>query len=226
MPSHNLLDEQVKQSLSSSIFNLLRTRILNDEYDKGDKLNELSLSKELHISRTPVREALKELESEGLVESIPNRGVFVKGFSPRDIDDLFEIRVMLEGLAIQLAIERMDEVHLSKIKEIFDLMEYYTYKQNFEKINQLNIEFHEAIYASTQSQYFIQLLSDVHFYVSVTSRHSIMRYERLDTALEEHKEILDTIISKDIDHAKDVMEKHIRKTQMLVRKYYEEKESK
>ena len=226
MPSHNLLEEPAKQSLSKSIFNLLRTRILNDEYDKGDKLNELALSKELHISRTPVREALKELESEGLVESIPNRGVFVKGFSPRDIDDLFEIRVMLEGLSIRLAIERMDEAHLKHIQEIFELMEYYTYKQNFEKINQLNIEFHEAIYSATQSQYLEQLLSDVHFYVSVTSRHSIMRYERLETALAEHKEILDVIIKGDKQQAVKVIQNHIRTTQNLVRKYYEEIENK
>ena len=99
-----------------------------------------AIAKELDISRTPIREALKQLELEGLVESIPNKGVYVKGFSSRDIDDMFEIRLALEGLAIQLAIDRMDDMHLSKIREVYELMEFYTMKQDNEKISQLNPE--------------------------------------------------------------------------------------
>ena len=123
MPSHSLFEPAKNGSLGSQIFVLLRDRILNEEYDKGQKLNELALVRELNISRTPIREALKQLELEGLVESIPNKGVFVKGFSPRDIDDMFEIRKELESLAIGMAIERMDDIHLAKIKEVFELME-------------------------------------------------------------------------------------------------------
>ena len=68
-------------SLGHRIFNILRDKILNEEYEKGQKLNEVVLSRELNISRTPIREALKQLELEGLVESIPNKGVYVLGFS-------------------------------------------------------------------------------------------------------------------------------------------------
>lgn len=226
MPSHSLFDKVTHGSLGNKIFDLLRDRILNEEYEHGQKLNELSLASELKISRTPIREALKQLELEGLVESIPNKGVYVKGFSPRDIDDMFEIRLALEGLAIQLAIERMDEIHLAKIKEVYELMEFYTLKKDQEKINDLNILYHETIYQATQSQYFEQLLKDIHYYVSVTSRHSITQPERLDTAIKEHKEILDAIESKDKKLAKETIQKHIKKTQMLVRQYYTQKEKK
>ena len=130
MPSHSLFDQVTHGSLGNKIFDILRDRILNDEYEHGQKLNELALANELKISRTPIREALKQLELEGLVESIPNKGVYVKGFSPRDIDDMFEIRLALEGLAIQLAIDRMDEVHLAKIKDVFELMEFIQVKMN------------------------------------------------------------------------------------------------
>ena len=122
MPSHSIFESTSHGSLGSKIFILLRDRILNESYQCGDKLNELTLAKELKISRTPIREALKQLELEGLVESIPNKGVYVKGFSPRDIDDMFEIRLSLEGLAVSFAIDRMDEVHLAKIKEVFELL--------------------------------------------------------------------------------------------------------
>ena len=201
MPSHSIFESTSHGSLGSKIFILLRDRILNESYKCGDKLNELTLAKELKISRTPIREALKQLELEGLVESIPNKGVYVKGFSPRDIDDMFEIRLSLEGLAVSFAIDRMDEVHLAKIKEVFELLEFYTTKGDFDKVNDFNILFHESIYQATQSTYFEQILKDIHYYVSVTSRHSIARPERLESSLVEHRAILEAIIDGDKDEA-------------------------
>lgn len=220
MPSHSIFESTSHGSLGSKIFILLRDRILNESYKCGDKLNELTLAKELKISRTPIREALKQLELEGLVESIPNKGVYVKGFSPRDIDDMFEIRLSLEGLAVSFAIDRMDEVHLAKIKEVFELLEFYTAKGDFDKVNDFNILFHESIYQATQSTYFEQILKDIHYYVSVTSRHSIARPERLESSLLEHRAILEAIIDGDKEEATERIQRHIRKTQMLVRKYY------
>lgn len=220
MPSHSIFESTSHGSLGSKIFILLRDRILNESYKCGDKLNELTLAKELKISRTPIREALKQLELEGLVESIPNKGVYVKGFSPRDIDDMFEIRLSLEGLAVSFAIDRMDEVHLAKIKEVFELLEFYTTKGDFDKVNDFNILFHESIYQATQSTYFEQILKDIHYYVSVISRHSIARPERLESSLLEHRAILEAIIDGDKDEATERIQRHIRKTQMLVRKYY------
>ena len=220
MPSHSIFESTSHGSLGSKIFILLRDRILNESYKCGDKLNELTLAKELKISRTPIREALKQLELEGLVESIPNKGVYVKGFSPRDIDDMFEIRLSLEGLAVSFAIDRMDEVHLAKIKEVFELLDFYTTKGDFDKVNDFNILFHESIYQATQSTYFEQILKDIHYYVSVTSRHSIARPERLESSLVEHRAILEAIIDGDKDEATERIQRHIRKTQMLVRKYY------
>lgn len=220
MPSHSIFESTSHGSLGSKIFILLRDRILNESYQCGDKLNELTLAKELKISRTPIREALKQLELEGLVESIPNKGVYVKGFSPRDIDDMFEIRLSLEGLAVSFAIDRMDEVHLAKIKEVFELLEFYTTKGDFDKVNDFNILFHESIYQATQSTYFEQILKDIHYYVSVTSRHSIARPERLESSLLEHRAILEAIIDGDKEEATERIQRYIRKTQMLVRKYY------
>jgi Transcriptional regulators len=225
MPSHSLFDKTSHGSLGNQIFELLRDRILNEEYVNGQKLNELNLASELKISRTPIREALKQLELEGLVESIPNKGVYVKGFSARDIDDMLEIRIALEGLAIQFAIERMDEEHLNRIKDIYELMEFYTLKKDQEKINDLNILYHEAIYQATQSTYFVQLLKDIHYYVSVTSRHSIRQHTRLETAIVEHKAILDAILEGDKEKAKKTIQKHIRKTQLLVRNFYEQRDA-
>ena len=88
----------------------------------------------------------------------------------------------------------------------------------------MNIDFHEAIYRATHSQYFEQLLSDINYYIHVTSRHSIKQPNRLIEAAQEHKEIYEAIVKKDKALAKANVEKHIRKTQSLVRNYYDEKD--
>ena len=189
----NLLENTGHGSLGNKIFTVLRDKILNEEYTQGQKLNEVALSKELNISRTPIREALKQLELEGLVKSIPNKGVYVLGFSHRDIDDMLEIRYALEGL-------------------------------DQEKFNEINIAFHEAIYRCTQSKYFEQLLTDINYYIHVTSRHSIRQPDRLISAAQEHREIYEAILARDKDLAKEKIQNHIRKTQVLVRNYYEKKQ--
>lgn len=220
----DLLENAGHGSLGHKIFCILRDKILNEDYEAGQKLNEVALSKELNISRTPIREALKQLELEGLVKSIPNKGVYVLGFSPRDIDDMLEIRLVLEGLSIQLAIDHISEAELEKIKEIYDLLEFYAKKNDQEKFTEINIEFHEAIYRGTHSQYFEQLLSDINYYIHVTSRHSIRQPDRLLPAAQEHKEILEAIEKRDKELAKEKIQKHIRKTQLLVKNYYAQKE--
>ena len=216
----NLLENTGHGSLGNKIFTVLRDKILNEEYTQGQKLNEVALSKELNISRTPIREALKQLELEGLVKSIPNKGVYVLGFSHRDIDDMLEIRYALEGLAI----ERINDEELEKIKEVYDLMEFYAEKGDQEKFNEINIAFHEAIYRCTQSKYFEQLLTDINYYIHVTSRHSIRQPDRLISAAQEHREIYEAILARDKDLAKEKIQNHIRKTQVLVRNYYEKKQ--
>ena len=135
----NILENAGHGSLGHRIFCILRDKILNEEYEKGQKLNEVVLSKELNISRTPIREALKQLELEGLVKSIPNKGVYVLGFSSRDIDDMLEIRVVLESLSVQLAIDRITQEELDRIKEIYDLLEFYAEKNDQERFTEVNI---------------------------------------------------------------------------------------
>ena len=124
---------------------------------------------------------------------------------------------------MQLAIERISNEELKKIKEIYDLLEFYAKKDDQERFTEVNISFHEAIYKATHSQYFEQLLSDINYYIHVTSRHSIRQPHRLLEAAKEHKDIYDAIEKKDKELAKVNVIKHIRKTQSLVRNYYSTK---
>jgi len=209
MVSNIFSKEKNKSSLSSKIFNVLRDNILEGKYVHDEKLIEVKLAQELGVSRTPVREALKQLELEGLVENIPNKGVVVKGISKQDISDIYTIRLAIEGIAVEWAMERMSEEDVEKLKEIYELMEFYTLKKDYLKISELNTQFHEVIYKATKSRYLEQVLKDFQYYIKTTRNKSLRTPGRLESALEEHKEILDAFITKDPKKAREVLENHI-----------------
>lgn len=207
------------KSLTTVIFEKIRDDILNGKYKKGEKIVEAKLADEFNVSRTPVREALKQLELDDLVENIPNRGVVVKGISKQDIIDIFTIRLAIEGIAIEWAIERMDEEDLQKIKEIYELMEFYTFKKDIEKFAELNTKFHEAIYRATKSRYLENVLKNYQVFMKVVRYQSLEKPGRLETALLEHKRILDALQIKDIENAKQVVLEHVRHSRETAEDY-------
>jgi len=200
------------RSLTSIIFDKIREDILIGKYASGEKIVEAKLAEELGVSRTPVREALKQLELDGLVDNIPNRGVIVKGISKQDIQDIYTIRIAIEGIAVKWAIERMTDDDLNKLKEIYELMEFFTYKKDIEKFAELNTQFHEAIYNATKSRYLEHVLTDFQYFIKTTRYKSLKTTGRLNSALQEHKEILDALIKKDVDEAKKAIIYHINKS--------------
>lgn len=195
--------------LGKKIFLQLREKILEDEYPRGTKLKEVALAKEMNISRTPVREALKQLELEGLAKSEPNKGVSVIGFSKKDVEDMLEIRRVLEALAIKLAIDRLEPIDIRNMEEAYKMMIQAANENSFELYTKSNLLFHESIYKATKSQYFMRLLTDINYYIHVTSSRSIRTHNRMNTALIEHRQILDSIILKDKDLAQRRIIEHI-----------------
>ena len=119
-------DTSDKQSLTTKVYNHIRDGILDGTYPIGGYLVETRLADEMEVSRTPVREALKQLELEGLVDSIPNRGMRVQGITDGDLDDIHTIRLLLEGQAAWWAAQRVDQEHLDRLAEILELLELYT----------------------------------------------------------------------------------------------------
>ncbi|MCK8059207.1 MULTISPECIES: GntR family transcriptional regulator [unclassified Fusibacter] len=209
----DLFDQKKEnKSLTSIIFDRIREDILNDQYITGDKIVEAKLAEELGVSRTPVREALKQLELDGLVENIPNRGVVVKGISKQDITDIYTIRQAIEGIAATWCIERISQSEIDELKELFELMEFYTFKKDVDKISELNTKFHEVIYHSTKSRYLEHVLKDFQIFIKSTRNKSLKSKGRLEEALEEHRIILDAIMAKDIEAAKAGINHHVDKS--------------
>jgi len=215
----NIFNEKKgNKSLTSTIFEKIREDILIGKYVSGEKIVEAKLAEEFGVSRTPVREALKQLELDGLVDNIPNRGVLVKGISKQDIDDIFTIRIAIEGIAVKWAIERMEESDLEKMKEIFELMEFYTFKKDLDKIAELNTKFHEVIYNATKSRYLEHVLTDFQFFMKTTRYKSLRAPGRMESTLEEHREVLEAFANKDIDRAAKAIREHVNNSRENAKK--------
>ncbi len=214
----DLFDQKKEnKSLTSLIFDRIREDILNGRYATGDKLVEIKLADELGVSRTPVREALKQLELDGLVENIPNRGVVVKGISQDDIDDILMIRLCIEGLVGQWASERISDEEIKALEEIYDLMEFYTHKNDVDKIFELNTRFHETLYQATKSRYLEGVLKDFQLFIKGSRNNSLKSEGRLSVALEEHRAILDAIKRHDSIATKDALIRHITASNANIR---------
>ena len=99
-------------SLTDEIADIIRDRILKGEYKIGEKIKENQIATELRVSRTPIREAFKQLENEGLIDYIPNRGCFAKGFTKQDIEDIYAVRKALEVLSVEWAVNRLSLIHI------------------------------------------------------------------------------------------------------------------
>lgn len=116
-------------SLADEIADIVRDRILKGEYEIGEKIKENQIASELKVSRTPIRDAFKQLENEGLIDYVPNRGCFAKGFTHQDVDDIYAVREALERLAVERAVERITDKEIDALQEQWDLMEFYAKKK-------------------------------------------------------------------------------------------------
>lgn len=211
----DLFDQKKEnKSLTTLIFEKIREDVLNDVYKSGEKIIEAKVAEEMGVSRTPVREALKQLELDGLVENIPNRGVIVKGVTRGDIDDIYEMRVAIEGIAAKWSVERMSDETLLHLKEIYELMEFYTVKKDIDKIFELNTKFHEVIYKSACSRYLEHVLSDFQQFIKSTRKRSLETEGRMEEALDEHRAVLEAFIVRDVDRAVEALVTHIENSRL------------
>ena len=212
---------QRSNSLHSRVYNRIRNDILNGVYEPGESLVELKLSEELGVSRTPVREALRQLELEGLVQSVPNKGATVRGVTEQDIQDIYTIRMLIEGLAARWAAEKITPEELEELKEAVDLEEFYTTKSNYGNLLRFDTRFHDIIFKASKSKPLMYTLSTFHRYVQKARRVSMSSPERAAEVLQEHKAILQAIIDRDADRAEKLRTEHVRNASLNLLKHGE-----
>lgn len=199
-------------SLSAQVFHTLREEILMGKYQKDEELKEKTIGEELGVSRTPVREALRQLELEGLVTIIPNRGAFVVGISKSDIQDIYEIRSLLEGLCAKWAAVNISEKQIQELEENNYLTDFHIVKGHYEQIVELDNRFHEILYEASDSKVLNHTLSDFHHYVERVRKVSLGSPKRASESNEEHRKIVEALKVHDAKQAQKLANMHIMNT--------------
>lgn len=196
-------------SLGGKVFEAIEQAILGGTYAAGDSLTELGLSAELGVSRTPVREALRQLELEGLVQSVPNKGTVVVGISQKDIEDIYTIRMSIEGLACEWAAQKINGKELEKLKEIIELQEFYAQKNDVLQVWQLDRKFHETIYDASRSRPLKHTLTNFHNYIQKARELSFKSGGRTALSVKEHRDIYEAVTQHDGEKARVLTRQHI-----------------
>ncbi len=195
--------------LSSDLFTKLQEDILTGKLGNGEKLTEMKICNEYGVSRTPVREALRQLESDGLIETIPNRGAFVVGLSQQDLNDIYILRAMGEVQAVRWGIERITDEEMEELNETFEFMEFYTMKNDIPKMLNINIAFHQIIYNAAHNRMLNQQLTSYQLYLRHCNPSNYYAPNYLRDVLAEHRNIYDAFEARDIEAGAQAMQRHM-----------------
>lgn len=200
--------------LRDVVFNTLRRAILKGELKPGERLMEIALAERLGVSRTPIREAMRKLELEGLVVMIPRRGAQVANITEKDLNDVLEVRIALENVAIEKACRNMTKEDMSRLYVAAKGFEHIIGEGNLVKLAEADVAFHEIIYQASDNNRLIQTLNNL--------REQIYRYrveylkdaETRDVLVQEHEELTRAIKERDVARAQRISFQHIENQRM------------
>ncbi len=195
--------------LRDIVFNTLRDAIINGDLEPGARLIEISLAETLGVSRTPVREAIRELENEGLVVMTPRKGAEVAKISHSDLTDVLEVRRVLEVLAIELACEKISSEELNLLEDNLREFEKCILNGTPAELSALDESFHDIIYNSTKNKRLIQILNNLRKQMYRYRFVYIKGINHKETLLCEHKEILESLKLRNKDASVSAVLKHI-----------------
>ena len=199
-----------KYSLRGRVFHRIRDDILSGKYQEHEELKEVAIGEEMGVSRTPVREALRQLELEGLVQIIPNRGAFVTGIQAKDVRDIYMIRALLEGLCARWACENITKEQIEAMEENVYLAEFHAGKGHMEQMAELDNQFHHILYDACNSKILEHSLIDYHDYVLRIRRKTLSTIERSTQSNKEHRGIMEAIKAGNADLAERLADEHMK----------------
>ncbi|MCX8128943.1 MAG: GntR family transcriptional regulator [Clostridia bacterium] len=202
--------------LREVIFNTLREAIIVGELKPGERLMEVQLAEKMGVSRTPVREAIRKLELEGLVNMVPRKGAQVADLSVKDIMDVLEVRATLDGLATALSAQRITEEELKELKHVNMQFVNYMEKDNLQGTIKKDVEFHDIIYRSSRNDKLIQIASNLREQIHRFRVIYLKDYSSPKDIIKEHTDIIEAISAKNNEIAETVAQKHIRRQEEII----------
>lgn len=196
--------------LRDVIFDTLREAIIVGELKPGQRLMEVQLAEKMGVSRTPVREAIRKLELEGLVEMLPRKGAHVAELSVKDIMDVLEVRATLDGLATSLSATRITDDEKKELRHLLDQFINYVEKENLQGSIKKDVEFHDVIYRSSRNDKLIQISNNLREQIQRFRIVYIKDYSSSRELIREHTEIYEAIIARNPETAMEAARRHIK----------------
>jgi DNA-binding GntR family transcriptional regulator len=200
------------RTLSIEVLEWFRNEILTGQLTPDTRIDQRAIALRLGVSLVPVREALRKLEAEGLIQIVPHRGAYVPRISRDEMEDIYALRLVIEGMATRYAVGRITADELGKMSQLIAEMETATAAQNYAKLLVLNREFHFTIYGASGRPSLCEIIS--HLWVRSERYRAtyIHSSDRSKQALEEHKEILDAVRSSSTRKAVRALRNNVRQT--------------
>lgn len=194
-------------------YTYVREAVAEGQFAAGERLTEWQVADTLNMSRTPVREAMRRLVGDGILEFQPNRGTFVRSYSAREIDELFELRVLIEPEVTAAAAKQINPAQLDSLRRLQDQIEEHGISldsSNIARIGRLNREFHRIIAVASASPRLVRTLSNA--IEAPVVQQTFRRYsaEQLQWSFHHHRELITALRAADSSWARDVMSCHVR----------------
>jgi len=207
---------------TEKVYKKLLNDILKGRFYPGQRLVEKELIDKYKISKTPLREALIKLERVGIVEKNINRGFLVKRILCEDAEEIYELREIIDGLAVRKIIENITEEKKQKIEKIVHDMELCIRDNTIDKYLELDKYFHMILTELSGNKRLIEIMKNLNFQISMLLKTSIKLPKRgINVSFSEHKIIFEAIVNKNFIKAEEAAKKHIRRTKMAVLEYFD-----
>ena len=195
--------------LRDVVFNTLQQAILRGELKPGERLMEIQLANKLGVSRTPIREAIRKLELEGLVLMIPRKGAEVADITEKSLRDVLEVRKALEELAVQLTCDKITKEQIRELEQAAEQFKKTLKSNDITEIAEADVRFHDIIYLATDNQKLILLLNNLREQMYRYRIEYLKRADKYSQLLAEHEEIIRRIEKKQKKEAAEIVCKHI-----------------
>lgn len=200
----------------------IRQAIISGQFPPGMRLMELQLAEEMGVSRTPVREAIRKMELEGLVIMIPRRGAYVADISIKDINEVYEVRTALDVLSAGLAAERIDKSEIQEMRELLAEEAALVEARDYPKIIDNDTAFHDVIYRASGNTRCMNIISNLREQITAIRGRSMPYPGRVEIMLKEHRAIFDAIAAGKVEKAQEAVRTHMENAEQTLLKVIKE----
>lgn len=198
-----------REVLPERISSILREGIIEGKFSPGERLPEIWLAQQLGVSRPPLREAFRILEKEGLIEIVSQKGARVKDLTPKDVESIYQLRTVLDSLAVRLALANLQEKDIARLEALAQQMKICVRKKDTDSYQKLNSDFHSLFYRRSDNEWLCEVHEGLMKHIMRLRLFSLSMSERLYQSYQEHLRIFEAVKKRDVLGAEEAMKQHI-----------------